>query len=81
MGDRDRERLPAPIEVVPSRPFYGDISPTAAFVSQLLAERQHLQPQRSKRRSTPLEASAAYATGKTISVRRLPAGYRRTIVA
>lgn len=63
------------------RPTLLRLSPRAAFLSQLIAERQHLAPQRQRRQLPPLQAVDAYAAGAGIAVRRLPAGYRRTVVA
>jgi hypothetical protein len=51
-------------------------APSADFVSQLIAERQPNVV--SPRMGT---AVGAYEAGARISVRRLPAGYRKTVVA
>jgi len=50
------------------------------FISQLIAERQHLPPQRERRRAPVVEAVNAYDRGSRIAARRMPAGYRKTIV-
>jgi hypothetical protein len=63
------------------RPTLLRLAPRAAFISQLIAERQHLAPQRQRRQLPPLQAVDAYTAGAGIAVRRLPAGYRRTVVA
>lgn len=55
-------------------------APHADFVSQLIAERQHLPPQRARRRAPVGEALAAYDSGAHIADRRIPPGYRKTIV-
>lgn len=55
-------------------------APHADFISQLIAERQHLPPQRARRRAPVTEALAAYDSGARIADRRLPPGYRKTIV-
>jgi hypothetical protein len=55
-------------------------APHADFISQLIAERQHLPPQRMRRRAPMGEALAAYDNGARIADRRLPPGYRKTIV-
>jgi hypothetical protein len=55
-------------------------APHADFVSQLIAERQHLPPQRARRRAAMGEALAAYDSGAHIADRRIPPGYRKTIV-
>jgi hypothetical protein len=52
----------------------------APFLSQLIAERQHLAPQRARRRAGVAEAVHAYSTGKAMSVRRLPQGYRKSML-
>lgn len=55
-------------------------APSADFLSQLIAEYQHLPPQRARRRAPVCEALAAYASGAHIAERRMPPGYRKTIV-
>lgn len=55
-------------------------APHADFISQLIAERQHLPPQRARRRAPVGEALAAYDSGAHIADRRIPPGYRKTIV-
>ncbi len=52
----------------------------ADFVSQLIAARQHLPSQRERRRAPLGQAVDAYANGSKISVKRMPAGYRKTII-
>jgi hypothetical protein len=52
----------------------------ADFLSQLIAARQHLPAQRERRRAPVGQAVDAYANGSKITVRRMPAGYRKTIV-
>jgi hypothetical protein len=52
----------------------------ADFLSQLIAARQHLPAQRERRRAPVHQAVDAYANGSKITVRRMPAGYRKTIV-
>jgi len=73
-------RLPDGVE--PPRTYLRVISPApnADFLSQLIAERQHLPPQREQSRAPVDEAVNAYDRGSRIAVRRLPAGYRKTIV-
>ena len=56
------------------------IAPSADFLSQLIAEHQHLPPQRERRRATVGVAVDAYANGTNIAVRRMPAGYRTTVI-
>ncbi|MDB5613461.1 MAG: hypothetical protein JWQ22_1114 [Devosia sp.] len=54
---------------------------TAAFVSQLLAERANLAPQRMRRRGSSEGAIGAYSAGARVAVKRMPMGYRTSIVA
>lgn len=53
---------------------------TATFISQVLAERHNLAPQRAKQRTSPEGAVGAYSTGAKIAVKRMPMGYRTSIV-
>lgn len=73
--------LPMVVSERRPRPSLLRLAPRAAFLSQLIAERQHLAPQRQRRQLPPLQAVDAYAAGSSITVRRLPAGYRTTVVA
>ena len=73
--------LPMALEAARPRPSLKRAETTAAFVSQLLAARANLTPQRSRRRGTSEGAIGAYAAGAKVAVRRMPAGYRTTIVA
>lgn len=70
-------RLPAPItrSAAPVEAVAG-----AEFISQLLAERDHLPPQRARRRATVEVAVTSYDAAAAQAVRRLPPGYRRTLV-
>lgn len=52
-------------------------APSAGFVSQLIAERDRL-PAKSESMGTAL---GAYEAGEQMDVRRVPAGYRKTVVA
>jgi hypothetical protein len=56
-------------------------APKAAFLSQLIAERHHLAPQREKRQVPVGLALRTYDAGGKIAVRRLPPGYRMSIDA
>jgi hypothetical protein len=56
------------------------VTPAASFLSQLIAERHHLAPQRARRRASPSVATKAYASVTHISDLRLPAGYSRNLV-
>ncbi len=55
-------------------------APSAAFISQLIAEDQHLPPQRQRRRAPVGVAVDAYAAVSRSAVRRMPAGYRTTVI-
>jgi len=52
-------------------------APSADFISQLIAERDQLPAQG----GSALGAVGAYAAAGKIAVRRMPAGYRKTVVA
>lgn len=73
--------LPVPVNVPGAKPSLRRNETMAAFVSQLLAERANLAPQRSRRRSSAEGAVGAYADGARIAVKRMPMGYRTSIVA
>ena len=73
--------LPMVIEPQRPRPSLLRAESTAAFVSQLIAARAHMPIQRARRRDTPQGAIGAYASGAKIAVKRMPAGYRTSIVA
>ena len=73
--------LPMVIEPQRPRPSLRRSESTAAFVSQLIAARAHMATQRARRRTTPEGAIGAYASGARIAVKRMPAGYRTSIVA
>jgi len=51
-------------------------APSADFVSQLIAERDRL-PARGEAAGA---AVGAYAAGSRIAIRRMPAGYRKSVV-
>lgn len=55
-------------------------APNADFLSQLIAEYQHLPTQRARRRAPIGEALAAYDSSARSAERRMPPGYRKTIV-
>ena len=52
-------------------------APSADFISQLIAERDKLPARGASARG----AVGAYAAAGRIAVRRMPAGYRKTVVA
>lgn len=72
--------LPVALACSAPRPAYHRIAPGAGFLSQLIAERQHLAAQRARRRAPIAEAVDAYRTGGNATIVRMPAGYRTTIV-
>jgi hypothetical protein len=55
--------------------------PRTEFLSQLIAERYHMAPQRLKRQATPLEVLRTYDAGGKLKVLRIPPGYRTDIEA
>lgn len=73
--------LPLVIEAARPRPSLKRTPTMAFFVSQLLAERANLPPQRARRRTSTEGAIGAYADGARVTVKRMPAGYRTTILA
>lgn len=73
--------LPMLIGAARPRPSLCRSETTAAFVSQLLAARANLAPQRARRRGNAEGAIGAYAEGAKVAVKRMPVGYRTTIVA
>lgn len=73
--------LPVPVAAPGAKPSLLRNQTTAAFVSQLLAERANLPPQRLRRRGSAEGAIGAYAAGAKVATRRMPLGYRTTIVA
>lgn len=73
-------RLPMVIEPPRARLKLANTPASVDFLSQLIAERQHLPIQREGRRAPVGEAVNAYDRGARIAVRRMPAGYRTTIV-
>jgi hypothetical protein len=62
------------------RPSLRRSATEATFLSQLIAARQHLAPQRARRRAPITQAVDAYRIGGRVSVVRMPAGYRKTVV-
>ena len=69
-------RLPVALDAPRARLTLVHTPAHADFLSQLIAERQHLAPQRERRRAPVGQAVDAYANGSKIAVRRMPAGYR-----
>lgn len=83
MASSDTKPAGLPVLIGPARPRPSLLrNPTAAaFVSQLLAERHNLAPQRARRRGNAEGAIGAYADGAKVTIKRMPVGYRTTIVA
>ena len=73
-----RDVLPLTIEGTATR--IGASTGRAAFISQLIAERHHMAPQRERRRATMAVAVGSYAATEQQSVRRLPPGYRKAML-
>jgi hypothetical protein len=72
--------LPVLIGTIEPRPSLARSAPNAEFVSQLIAARDRMAPQRARRLDTPEAATSAYRNGARIAERRMPAGYRTTVV-
>lgn len=72
-----------PVAQTPSgpRPSLARSTPTAAFVSQLIAARAHMPAQRTRRIGTPEGAVGAYGQTARLTKRRMPQGYRKTVLA
>ena len=73
--------LPMVIGMSAPRPSLLRSETTATFVSQLLAARENLPPQRVRRRNSVNGALGAYSAGAQMGTVRMPAGYRKTVVA
>ena len=73
--------LPMLIEASRPRPSLARSQTGAAFVSQLLAARANLAPQRQRRRGTNEGAIGAYADSARTAIKRMPAGFRKSVVA
>jgi hypothetical protein len=80
-GETELGKLPVAIGAPAPRPSLKRTDSAAPFISQLLAERANLPPQRARRRTTAEGAVGAYASGAKIAVKRMPMGYRTSIVA
>lgn len=78
--DVAKDQLPAVIEPR-NRRMNPRGQPKSAFVSQLIAERYRLAPQRARRQAPVEEALRSYDAGERIAARRLPPGYRMTLDA
>jgi len=73
--------LPMLTEPARPRPSLARSQTGAAFVSQLLASRANLPPQRLRRRGSAEGAIGAYANGAKVAIKRMPMGYRKTVLA
>ncbi|MEO6394457.1 MAG: hypothetical protein ABIO40_00925 [Devosia sp.] len=54
-------------------------APRIGFLSQLIAERHHMAPQRARRQATLAHVLEVYDAGGRIAERRLPPGYRMNL--
>ena len=83
--DTVSRNLPAVIDLGARQQFAGSRgsrgSPKSEFLSQLIAERHHMAPQRVKRQATALEVLRTYDAGGKLKVLRVPPGYRTDIEA
>ena len=73
--------LPVTTEPARPRPSLARSQTGAAFVSQLLASRANLPPQRLRRRGSAEGAIGAYDNSAKVTIKRMPAGYRKSVVA
>lgn len=73
--------LPVPLQARMPRPSLLRNTTAAAFVSQLLAERAQLPPQRARRRGNAEGAIGAYSDAAQVAIKRMPLGYRMTRLA
>jgi hypothetical protein len=80
-SETDRSRLPVTLVAAGDKPSLARSASGAAFVSQLIAARDNLPPQRSRRIGSAERAIGAYRNGARMTERRMPMGYRKTIVA
>jgi hypothetical protein len=72
--------LPLVLGPAAPRPSLARSVPLAAFVSQLIANRDRLHPERSAGIDTSRGAVGAYGRGARIAERRMPLGYRKTML-
>jgi len=73
--------LPAPVEKIVVHPNPDPAAPEATFLSQLIAERDHLPPQRARRRAPVATALLSYHGTAILTPPRLPPGYRKSLMA
>jgi hypothetical protein len=62
-----------------ARSLHERTAPRAGFLSQLIAERNHMPTQRQKRQAPVAEVLSTYDAGGHIADRRLPPGYRMNV--
>jgi hypothetical protein len=62
------------------RRTFSRIAPSADFVSQIIAEHQHLGWHETPVGAPADSAVTAYENGAKRAVRRMPAGYRTTVI-
>lgn len=79
-SETERAGLPLVQHQSAARPSLARSVPDAAFISQLLAARAHLPPQRARRIGTAEGAVGAYGQTARLAQRRMPMGYRKTIL-
>jgi hypothetical protein len=79
--DEMRTRLPVTTAPRIASPLRGRPALDSGFISQLIAERDHLPSQRRRRQAPISTAIAAYHEGERSDVRRLPQGFFRTAEA
>jgi hypothetical protein len=80
-NETQKPGLPVPLQAARPRPSLARSQTGAAFVSQLLAARANLAPQRLRRRGSAEGAIGAYAQGAKVAIKRMPVGYRKSVVA
>lgn len=79
-SETHRPGLPVLAGEAGPRPSLARSAPTAAFVSQLIAARDRLSPQRARHIDSAAGALGAYGRSARIAVRRMPQGYRKTML-
>jgi len=80
-SETDRPGLPVRLGLPQARPSLARVNADSAFISQLIAARDRLPPQRARRIGTSEGAIGAYGRGARLGERRMPAGYRTSVVA
>ncbi len=73
--------LPVTLGLATPRPSLAFSAPNAAFVSHLIAARAHMPSQRARRIGTAEGAVGAYGQTARLSEKRMPQGYRKTVLA